>query len=260
MPESDRFRTSATLSGIGAAAISVCFTLSAPAHAQNLLDTLFGALKPRAMATSLPAATESDAWRALEALEKPRVPRTTYCVRLCDGRHFPLPRKTGAANMTNAQICSAMCPAAETRVYSGPIIDQAIAPNGEAYGALSTAFLYREKVVAGCGCTESGAGGIAALDPKDDPTLRRGDIVITRDGPVVYTGADRRKDRDGAFVPAQHYRDLPTSLRKELAGIRIAKSASDTVSLPDGVMPAVLPSPAATDVSLVTEAFASFAR
>jgi hypothetical protein len=234
--------------------------LSPPAQAQNLLDTLFGTLKPRAFAASVPATTQANPWQLLDRPQTPREVRTIYCVRLCDGRHFPLPRKTGVANMTNAQICSAMCPAAETRVYSGPIIDQAIAPNGEAYSALATAFLYRERVVPGCGCSESGSGGVAALDPKDDPTLRRGDIIVTREGPVVYTGADRRKDRDAAFVPAEEYRGLPMSVRKELSGLRIARHPNETPSLPAGVTPTVIQPAAATEVSFITEAFASFVQ
>jgi hypothetical protein len=245
-------------SAIGAAAVALSFALSAPAHAQNLLDTLFGTLKPRAFAASVPATAQANPWQLLDNPQTPREVHTTYCVRLCDGRHFPLPHKAGALKMTTAQICSAMCPAAETRVYSGPIIDQAIAPNGEAYSALATAFLYREKVVAGCGCTESGSSGVAALDPKDDPTLRRGDIIVTRDGPVVYTGADRRKDRDSAFVPAQEYRGLPMSVRKELSDIRIANDPNETASLAVRVTPAVLAPP--TETSVVTEAFASFVR
>jgi hypothetical protein len=255
MPGSDRFRLSAA-----ALSLAIACAATAPAHAQNLLETLFGALKPRAAAASVPATTEANPWRSLDTPDTPREPRTTYCVRLCDGRHFPLPRKAGAVNMSDAQICSAMCPAAETRVYSGPIIDRAIAPNGEAYTSLATAFLYREKVVAGCGCTESGSGGVAALDPKDDPTLRRGDIVVTRDGPVVYTGADRRKNRDAAFVPAADYRGLPMSVRKELSGMRIAKDPNETASLPVGVTPASLSASTTGEISLVTEAFSSFVQ
>ena len=37
-----------------------------------------------------------------------------YCVRLCDGRYFPIQRH---ANASPAQLCSAFCPAAKTQVF-----------------------------------------------------------------------------------------------------------------------------------------------
>jgi hypothetical protein len=104
---------------------------------------------------------------------------------------------------------------------------------------------------------------VGPMDVMDDPTLRRGDIVVTRDGPMVFTGASRAKDRDRAFVPAAEYSGLPKSVRQELAGMRIAKDPTETASLPVGVKPASMP-PALTYAPVertpVVEAFASFAR
>ena len=39
-----------------------------------------------------------------------------YCVRLCDGGHFPLER---LANVTPVETCRAMCPASQTKVFYG---------------------------------------------------------------------------------------------------------------------------------------------
>jgi hypothetical protein len=98
----------------------------------------------------------------------------------------------------------------------------------------------------------------------DDPTLRRGDIVVTRDGPMVFTGASRAKNRERAFVPAADYPGLSKSMRQELTGMRIAKVPNETASLPAGVTPATSPIPVSlayqSEQTVVVEAFASFAR
>jgi hypothetical protein len=99
----------------------------------------------------------------------------------------------------------------------------------------------------------------------DDPTLRRGDIVVTRNGPMVFTGASRTKDRDRAFVPAADYPGLPKSLRQQLASMRIAKDPTETASLPAGAIPVTSMPPAAltyapVEPTPIVEAFASFER
>jgi len=177
--------------------------------------------------------------------------------------------------MSTAQICNAMCPAAETRVYSGGAIERAVDDKGKSYSSLKTAFLFRDKSVDGCACTRSAAGGLAPLDVKDDPTLRRGDIVVTRDGPMIYTGAKRNGDRESAFVSPDNYKGLPQTVRQELANIRIAHEPNETASLPVGVTPASLPvaamrpvadtprghvTVAPAHITPVAEAFASFVR
>jgi hypothetical protein len=106
---------------------------------------------------------------------------------------------------------------------------------------------------------------VGPMNVMDDPTLRRGDIVVTRDGPMVFTGASRTKDRDRAFVPAADYPGLPKSLRQQLADMRIAKDPTETASLPAGATAATLIPPAAltyapVEPTPIVEAFASFER
>ena len=48
-----------------------------------------------------------------------------FCVRLCDGRYFPLQRSSGASP---SEMCSKLCPAAETKVFYGGSIDHASTP------------------------------------------------------------------------------------------------------------------------------------
>jgi hypothetical protein len=118
-----------------------------------------------------------------------------FCVRLCDGQHFPMERM---ANATPADTCKAICPASATKVYLGSEIDTAVAPDGARYSQLNTAFLYRKQIVANCTCNGKDPFGLTTLDPKDDPTLRPGDIVSTKDGLMTYSG----RNGASAFTPA----------------------------------------------------------
>lgn len=101
-----------------------------------------------------------------------------YCVRLCDGRYFPMQRH---ANATSIQLCNAFCPAAKTQVFNGSQIDHAVASNGARYANLDNAFVYREKIVPNCTCNGKDAFGLARIDVAKDPTLRPGDIVASGD-------------------------------------------------------------------------------
>jgi hypothetical protein len=101
-----------------------------------------------------------------------------YCVRLCDGRYFPMQRHS---NATSIQLCNAFCPATKTQVFNGSQIDHAVANNGARYANLEHAFAYRQKIVPGCTCNGKNEFGLAKIDVKSDPTLKPGDIVSNGD-------------------------------------------------------------------------------
>jgi len=72
------------------------------------------------------------------------VTRPKVCVRLCDGRYFPVQRHSGVGS---AKSCSSFCPASATKIYNGNSINHAVA----VFGAAS-AFVYRERIIPGCTC------------------------------------------------------------------------------------------------------------
>jgi hypothetical protein len=117
-----------------------------------------------------------------------------FCVRLCDGQHFPLEHLT---NATPVETCRAMCPASKTKVFYGSEIDHA-ASDGAHYSDLDSAFVYRQRLVANCTCNGKDAFGLAPFDLSADPTLRPGDIVSTKDGFQAYAGKHGQGD---AFTP-----------------------------------------------------------
>ncbi len=129
-----------------------------------------------------------------------------FCVRLCDGHHFPLERMV---NGTPGETCRAICPYSKTKVFFGSEIGGAVAQDGEHYANLNAAFTYRKQLVANCTCNGRDAFGLASLDLKNDPTLRPGDIVSTKDGLMAYAGKSGR----GAIFTSVNPAALPVDIR-----------------------------------------------
>lgn len=106
----------------------------------------------------------------------------TLCVRTCDGYFFPISFDASQSRLkTDANVCRALCPAAETRLYyhsnPGQEAEDAVAADGtgDALTALPNAFRYRTEVVAGCTCGRPdprllppGAGGLADRRGDDE--------------------------------------------------------------------------------------------
>lgn len=186
---------------------------SKPATAQGLFDFLFNAFRrPPVAPPGSHADPRGDADRPARSPRQGAEPRRgglSYCVRLCDGRYFPINDRRGAAA---TEICSALCPAANTKVFSGSSIDTAVASDGSPYSGLPSAFTYRSAVVSGCTCNGKDSFGLAQIDAEKDPTLREGDIVATSQGFVV---AGRTK-QSISFSP------LTGEMRSRLLSVKIA--------------------------------------
>src|SRR5215468_11209817 len=52
-------------------------------------------------------------------LPAPAMSGNTWCVRLCDGRYFPLSAPAVSSRAGPAKMCSALCPAAKTALFRG---------------------------------------------------------------------------------------------------------------------------------------------
>jgi hypothetical protein len=159
-------------------------------------------------------------------------PQVAYCVRTCDGRYFPLPKNAGGANSTPAKICSALCPTAETKIYSGSNIENAAAADGSRYSTLKNAFVYREHLVEGCSCNGGDGAGNTAIDIKADPTLRPGDIVVTANGPVVFKGGKGGTHLRSDFEPAADGGRLSAKMRDKVTAIKVARPDGAPIASP----------------------------
>jgi hypothetical protein len=164
------------------------------AHAQGIFDFLFGGPQRPPQSSPEPAPPPPAVGRIAPApLGQERVNEgasstghaVAFCVRLCDGQHFPLEQMASA---TPADTCRAICPSSQTKVYFGAEIGAATARDGAHYSDLNTAFLYRKQLVANCTCNGRDPFGLARLDVRTDPTLRPGDIVSTKQGLETYSG------------------------------------------------------------------------
>jgi hypothetical protein len=174
-------------SAVGAAAV-LCLSLASAAQAQDFFSQLFGGFgRSRGPVIRMPF----DDGPPVQRSEGRRFGGggLAYCVRTCDGRHFPI---TGSDNQSRAQACSSLCPASETKVVYGSSIDDAATDNGRPYTELPNAFRYRNELVSGCTCNGKDQLGLAQVKIEDDPTLRKGDIVAGENGLLVAGRPDRR--------------------------------------------------------------------
>jgi hypothetical protein len=131
-----------------------------------------------------------------------------YCVRTCDGFYFPLAARGGTSK---AEMCRALCPAATTEVYrlgaGADSIESAVSERGKPYMSLPAALAYRKSLKPGCSCRGSTATAMA-VPIANDPTLARGDIVVTQKGVRIFAGGAKPPFRDSDFVPYRNYRGL----------------------------------------------------
>ena len=113
-----------------------------------------------------------------------------------------------------------MCPAAQTEIYAGSNIENAVSQKGKRYSSLANAFVYRDKMVDGCSCNAKHELGMARVSYMDDPTLRPGDIVMTENGPVVFKGAVGPTHKMSDFVPVKDSKRLSGSVREKVIAMR----------------------------------------
>lgn len=119
--------------------------------------------------------------------------RRPVCVRLCDGYFFPLTSSPRSGATASAQAdCAGLCPDAPTALYFLPAgsdkIEDAASASGQRYTALPVSLRYRTTLDNTCACHHAIAQTLAYWQ---DPTLRKGDAVMTPDGIVVFSGTGR---------------------------------------------------------------------
>jgi hypothetical protein len=228
------------------------------APAGDIFGKLFGPFQRQQPVTSGPSTAYANPWADISRSEispavaaRPEGPTVTYCVRLCDGRYFPVQRQ--AASSSPAKICTAQCPASQTKILIGAGIDNAIGFDGGRYSSLENAFVYRERVVSDCTCNGKDPYGLAPIAIHSDPTLQRGDIVVTDKGPVAFVGDQRLPHQAEKFTSVKSSPAVSDSLRKQLSGLRVARQSSLELWLP-GPLPQSTPASVseATPVRLST--------
>ncbi len=202
----------------------LALTLSAPASAQGIFESIFGGLRraieapapaPALSALSEPFTGLANAIGGQQHIRSENGRASAFCVRTCDGHYFPVQAHAG---LSTAQSCHAFCPASETRIYAGGNIDYAVAGDGSRYADLPNAFAYRKQLAPGCTCNGRDQFGLARMDVNNDPTLRHGDVVATKNGLMAFAGA---KNNVADFTPIDNYRGLSQAARGKLSSVKI---------------------------------------
>jgi hypothetical protein len=188
---------------LGAATVLGASGLVSSAHAEDFLSALFGAFGgARSHAASSPLPFGENPF-APTSEGRARVGTSgssqAYCVRGCDGRYFPV---AGSDAQSRAAACNGFCPASETKLVYGSNIDNAATESGKPYSELPNAFRYRNEIVPGCTCNGKDQIGLAPVKIENDPTLRKGDIVVSAAGLMVARGGPDRRGASLNFSPA----------------------------------------------------------
>src|SRR5580704_1207972 len=186
------------LAALAALFAALLMALPRPARAEGLFDFLFGGSQRQSPPANVNSYAEPPGSIGRVAPASPsgtedvrqsngNIGRAVgFCVRLCDGQHFPLEHMT---NTTPIETCRAMCPASKTKVFFGGEIGGAVAKDGQRYTDIDNAFVYRKQLVTNCSYNGNNSYVRAQLDRQRVPTLRRGDTVTTKVGFVAYGGA-----------------------------------------------------------------------
>lgn len=238
-----------------ALAILALASLSSPAAAQGFFEQLFGGggypqdpypshygagrswSRHGARAPSpawRAAATQGGAPRRQESERAPLADAASsarsYCVRECDGYFFPIGLYNGAADAaSHARACERLCPGAHASLYvmragSDKIEDAVAARGGGTYARLLASIQRREEgeKEASCACRAAEAPQEAASALYLDPTLRRGDAVMTAHGVEVFHGGARFPYTRRDFQPLAQSRDVAADARRRLAAMEKA--------------------------------------
>jgi hypothetical protein len=211
-------KSKATMRWTGGAAAMLCVSIASAAQAQDFFSNLFGGFgRSRAPVIRMPFGDDGGPFvQRGEGRRYGGGGGQAFCVRTCDGRHFPV---TGSDNQSRAASCSSLCPASETKVVYGSSIDDAAADNGKPYSELPNAFRYRNELVSGCTCNGKDALGLAQVKIENDPTLRKGDIVAGENGLVVAGRSAYKRGAELNFTPASdrikaRYQRVPVVARE----------------------------------------------
>jgi len=212
-----------------ALSIAISATVAMRPASAGFFDFLFGApdaaaeqKAPTSAATSQPGAANPSESRSAQLPPMGYARSTGHCVRLCDGKHFPV---HGRGEMSPTVMCQAFCPASVTKVFFGNQVERAISMDGERYSDLDNAFAYRKKLSSDCTCNGREPAGLAPVDISLDTTLRPGDVVATTTGFVAFSGT--RRAEPGEFTPVASYQGLGAATRAQLGSAKVAPVHAD---------------------------------
>lgn len=148
--------------------------------------------------------------------------RRTVCVRMCDGYHFPIGSLRNDTELPGHQrVCQSMCPGAPVKLFTvangKASIAEAVASDGQIYSALPMAWAHERASDPTCQChIDTERSGMSVFN---DPTLRRGDVVVTDTNAKVFDGGARKSADAVQFVDFRQSRALSAADRRSLEAL-----------------------------------------
>ncbi|WP_051631043.1 DUF2865 domain-containing protein [Afifella pfennigii] len=171
----------------------------------------------------------------------------TLCVRRCDGYYFPISFSTTPGRFAQDEAtCQARCPGAETSLYIQPDPNgdpaDMISLAGEPYGALPSAFRYRESLDKSCTCqaSQEDYAMIASPRPAEAPPVNMGG------GLKVYGEAGAQEMMPGAGADSNAWPAMPRA-RPDPAKLETTASLDLRGSKTEGANEASAAQPAASE-------------
>lgn len=148
--------------------------------------------------------------------------RRTVCVRMCDGYHFPIGSLRSDMELpAHQRVCQSMCPSAPVKLFTvangKASVAEAVASDGQVYSDLPMAWAHERASDPTCQChIDTERSGMSVYN---DPTLRRGDVVVTDTNAKVFDGTGRRNNVATQFVDFRQSRALNSADRKRLEAL-----------------------------------------
>jgi hypothetical protein len=128
------------------------------------------------------------------------------CVRTCDGAFFPISYTATRGRLGSLQqLCSALCPAAETEVFTYSMnrdIDDSVSASGKPYKTMSYAGKYRSKFDPTCTCKGQGQSWVEALADAEKLLGRaKNDVIVTPEKSDEMMRAPRPGQKNAKAAP-----------------------------------------------------------
>ncbi len=175
------------------------------------------------------------------------------CVRTCDGGFFPLGYSRHHEGLE--ELCHALCPNAETSVYTrnpDSDIGTAASLDGAAYRDLANAFKFEKTFDPSCTCKAKGESWVQALTQSDAERVlgqqRKGDIIVTpqqsleMSKPRIDLSVRTKSDSQGVGKPSTVTVQAPTLPINSTASSETQANATvsdqtgtEEVTGPDGI-------------------------
>lgn len=156
-----------------------------PPHERGFFESIFGGGQEEPRPGPLPD-LPPDETQSNESGPNVHGGAQAVCVRTCDGGFFPLPISSHHSAEDLNQMCEALCPGTEAKVYTrnpNAEIKTAVGLDGKPYVDLPNALKFQKVFTPTCSCRPAGKSWAEALANAEEVigNQHKGDILVTQE-------------------------------------------------------------------------------